>query len=88
VTDVMALGALAALREAGISVPWDIAVAGFDDIPSLRDVVPALTTARLPMTAMGVDVVGLAFADGPGDAVRRARVRSEVVLRDSTRRPG
>jgi LacI family transcriptional regulator len=85
VTDVMALGALAALREAGLRVPDDVAVAGFDDIPSLRDVVPGLTTARLPMTRMGADVVGLAC--GADDRVRRVRVRSEVVLRASTRRP-
>lgn len=85
VNDVMALGALAALREAGLRVPGDVAVAGFDDIPSLRDVVPGLTTARLPMTAMGADVVDLAFDGGPAAAARRVRVRSEVVLRDSTR---
>ena len=42
VTDVMAVGALAAARDAGVAVPADVKVAGFDDIPTLRDIVPAL----------------------------------------------
>ena len=85
VTDVMALGALAALRDAGLRVPGDIAVAGFDDITSLRDVVPGLTTVRLPMVEMGAAVVALALDGAPG-AVRRERVRGEIVVRDSTAR--
>jgi LacI family transcriptional regulator len=85
VNDVMALGALAALREAGLHVPRDIALAGFDDIPSLLDVVPALTTVRLPMAAMGAAVVDLALDESP-DETRRMRVRGEIVLRDSTHR--
>lgn len=85
VTDVMALGALAALRNAGLRVPDDIGVAGFDDISTLRDVVPALTTVRLPMAEMGADVVDIALDGAPG-AVRRVRVRGEIVLRDSTAR--
>jgi LacI family transcriptional regulator len=85
VTDVMALGALAALRDAGLRVPDDIGVAGFDDITSLRDVVPGLTTVRLPMAEMGAQVVGIALDGDPG-AVRRARVRGEIVLRESTHR--
>jgi LacI family transcriptional regulator len=86
VTDVMALGALAALRDAGLRVPDDIGVAGFDDISSLRDVVPGLTTVRLPMSAMGAQVVGIALDGDPGTA-RRVRVRGEIVLRESTARP-
>jgi LacI family transcriptional regulator len=84
VNDVMALGALAALRDAGLRVPHDIGVAGFDDIDSLRDVIPGLTTVRLPMTEMGAAVVDLAL-DGDPDTVRRVRIRGELVLRESTR---
>lgn len=40
VTDVMAVGALAAFREAGIDVPADISLAGFDDIPLVRELTP------------------------------------------------
>ena len=44
VNDVMAVGALARLRAEGLAVPGDIAVAGFDDIMTLRDIYPPLTT--------------------------------------------
>jgi LacI family transcriptional regulator len=86
VNDVMALGAVAALREAGLRVPDDIAVAGFDDVPSLRDVVPGITTVRLPMTQMGATVVELALDDSPAARTARVRVPGEIVLRESTRR--
>lgn len=86
VNDVMALGALEALRKAGVRVPEDLGVAGFDDIDPLRDVVPGLSTVRLPMTDMGEKVVELALDGAPG-AVRRSHVRGEIVLRDSTGRP-
>jgi LacI family transcriptional regulator len=90
VNDVMALGALAALREAGVAVPADVGVAGFDDITSLRDVVPGLTTVRLPMVRMGTEAVELAFRDQPSDqraTPRRVRIRGELVLRASTDGP-
>jgi LacI family transcriptional regulator len=86
VNDVMALGAVAALRDAGLRVPDDIAVAGFDDIPSLRDVVPGITTVRLPMKQMGATVVELALDDSPEARTARVRVPGEIVLRESTRR--
>jgi LacI family transcriptional regulator len=51
--DMMAVGCLAALAEAGLRVPDDVAVAGFDDIPIARYVTPALTTVRVPIAALG-----------------------------------
>ncbi len=42
--DVMAVGALSAIRDAGLTPGADVAVAGFDDIPTVRDVTPPLTT--------------------------------------------
>lgn len=44
--DLMAIGALQAAAEAGLAVPDDLAVAGFDDIPAARLVTPSLTTVR------------------------------------------
>ena len=84
VSDIMAVGALARLRAAGIDVPGDIALAGFDDIPTLRDVYPPLTTVRLPLKRLGEMAARLVL---DGDAPRRPRVvpvPGEVVLRDST----
>lgn len=52
--DMMAIGCLNALREAGLAVPADIALAGFDDIPISRYISPALTTVRVPIAQLGV----------------------------------
>jgi LacI family transcriptional regulator len=63
VTDVMALGALARLRAGGLAVPADIALAGFDDIGTLRDVYPSLTTVRLPLKRMGEMAANLVLSE-------------------------
>ena len=89
VSDVMAVGALARVRAAGLDVPGDIALAGFDDIPTLRDVYPPLTTVRLPLKRLGEIAARLVLS---GDAPQQPRVvpvPGEVVLRESTppRRP-
>jgi LacI family transcriptional regulator len=84
VSDIMAVGALARLRAAGIDVPGDIALAGFDDISTLRDVYPPLTTVRLPLKRLGEIAARLVLSD---EAPRRPRVvpvPGEVVLREST----
>ena len=89
VNDVMAVGALASLRVAGLSVPGDVGLAGFDDISTLRDVYPALTTVRLPLERMGELAAGLVLDENSSDLPRVIRVPGEVVLRDSTApRPG
>jgi LacI family transcriptional regulator len=85
--DVMAVGAIAAFRERGISVPGDVAVAGFDDIAPLRDLVPSLTTVRLPLEEMGVKAAELALDSDADRPPRVISVRGEVVLRESTRLP-
>jgi LacI family transcriptional regulator len=85
VNDVMAVGAMAAVRDAGLSVPDDVAVAGFDDIHTLRDVSPGLTTVRIPLAEVGGQATELAL--GRSDLARTV-VSGEVVLRDSTPRRG
>jgi LacI family transcriptional regulator len=60
--DLMAVGALAALREAGLRVPGDVSLVGFDDVPTVRDVVPGLTTVRVPMREMGRRSVRIGLA--------------------------
>ena len=52
-SDVVAIGAMSALREAGRVVGADVAVCGFDDVPSSSDVSPALTTVRVPLSEVG-----------------------------------
>src|SRR6478752_951435 len=77
VTDVMAMGALARLRAGGLAVPADIALAGFDDIGTLRDVYPPLTTVRLPLKRMGEMAAGLVLAEPPGTAPEPAGTAPE-----------
>jgi LacI family transcriptional regulator, galactose operon repressor len=93
VNDVMAMGALARLRAGGLQVPADIALAGFDDIGTLRDVYPPLTTVRLPLKRMGEMAASLVLAEaaspaaGPADDQQQPRVipvPGEVILREST----
>jgi LacI family transcriptional regulator len=84
VNDVMAVGALARLRAAGLSVPGDVAVAGFDDISTLRDVTPPLTTVRLPLTRMGEMAASLVLTDRPPGLPRVVPVPGEVIMRGST----
>ncbi|WP_433519799.1 LacI family DNA-binding transcriptional regulator [Nonomuraea sp. CA-143628] len=83
-TDVMAVGALAALRERGLRVPGDVSLAGFDDIPVVRDLTPPLTTVSLPLEEMGERVIALALRDGSRGRRRIERVPGTVILRAST----
>lgn len=86
VNDVMAVGAIAAFRTRGLSVPEDVAVAGFDDIATLRDLVPPLTSVHLPLEDMGIRVAQLALDSEVDQPPRIVPVRGNVVLRESTRR--
>jgi LacI family transcriptional regulator len=83
VNDVMAVGAMAALRERGVPVPAGMAVAGFDDILTLRDITPGLTTVRLPLEEVGAAAIDLVLKER-GDRPRTRRITADVVLRDST----
>jgi LacI family transcriptional regulator len=84
--DQMAVGALAALREAGLRVPEDVSLVGFDDIPTIRDVVPALTTIRVPMREMGRRSMQIAI-DGGDHRPRVVVLPVELVERESVARP-
>lgn len=83
VNDVMAVGAIAAARDAGFLVPDDVAVAGFDDIVTLRDITPALSTVRVPLVDVGMAATELALAP-PADEPRLVHIDATVVLREST----
>lgn len=84
--DLMAIGCLFALTEAGIRVPEDIALAGFDDIPIARYVSPPLTTVRAQTTELGrQSLEELARAiEEPGSAPRkRHTLGTQLVIRAS-----
>ena len=84
--DMMAIGCLYALTEAGLAVPHDVALTGFDDIPTARFVTPPLTTVRAQTTELGRQAIQeLARAIESPDAVRRARhtLATRLVIRAS-----
>jgi len=56
-SDLMAIGALKALRDAGLHVPQDVALVGFDDVPVASVIEPALTTVRQPIERLGAMAV-------------------------------
>jgi len=82
----MAMGAMAAIRQAGLSIPDDIAVVGFDDIPAARLVYPALTTIAQPQRQMGQRAAEMLFERLNGSAPdmgRNEQIPYELVIRDS-----
>jgi len=84
--DMMAIGCLYAFTEAGLRVPQDIAIGGFDDIPIARYVTPALTTVRAQTTELGrqaLDALAAAILEaGTGRGVRQV-LGTQLVIRDS-----
>ncbi|UFU05858.1 LacI family DNA-binding transcriptional regulator [Ruania halotolerans] len=83
VNDVMAMGAMAATRDAGLAVGVDVPIAGFDDIVTLRDVTPGLSTVAVPLLEAGRSATAMALSAVTGEPVVE-RLGGEVVLRDST----
>jgi LacI family transcriptional regulator len=84
-SDTMAFGALRALREAGLSVPDDVAVLGFDDLPTSALSDPPLTTVRQPIRRVGAQAVEILIdilANGP-EPPRRITLSTELVIRSS-----
>ncbi|MFD0471646.1 LacI family DNA-binding transcriptional regulator [Nonomuraea thailandensis] len=84
--DKMAVGALRAAAEAGLSVPGDLSVAGFDDIDISRAASPALTTVRQPLEEMGRMAVTLLMRLLSRHTLEALHVSlgTELVVRGST----
>ena len=80
ISDVVAIGAMAAIRDAGREIGSDIAVCGFDDVPSSNDVTPALTTVRVPLSEVGYQ----AFRATVDADWQQPPLPLEVVVRAST----
>ena len=82
-SDLMAAGALTALRRAGRRVPDDVAIGGFDDSSMATAVSPALTTIRQPLTRISAEMVRLLLALIAGDPPATVILPTELVVRDS-----
>ena len=82
--DMMALGCLFALNVAGVSVPGDIALAGFDDIPMARFVTPPLTTMRVNIAELGERAARTLIATLAGDDAPPHGISApELIVRES-----
>ena len=85
--DLLALGALDRLSELGVSVPGDISVSGFDDIPGASRTAPSLSTVRVPLRELGSMGLEHALKTLAGRRPHRRLLPYEVVLRGSTSAP-
>jgi DNA-binding LacI/PurR family transcriptional regulator len=86
--DVSAIGAIRALREAGLRVPQDVSVVGFDDVQSAAFQNPGLTTVRQPLRTMGIlageSLVRQIAAGAEHTPMKQWVVDPEFVVREST----
>ncbi|MDT3315842.1 LacI family DNA-binding transcriptional regulator [Microbacterium sp. KSW4-11] len=85
-SDLLALGVIDALHAAGLAVPGDVAVAGFDDSSAATQAEPALTTVHQPVSSVARVMVEEILGAIEGDTARTRVLATDVVLRDSTRR--
>jgi len=86
--DLAAIGAMGAARQAGLRVPGDVSIIGYDDIAQASYVVPALTTIRQRMSELGDRAAGMALTLLSGEqAVEDILVPVKLVERESCARP-
>jgi DNA-binding LacI/PurR family transcriptional regulator len=85
-SDLIAIGAMRALREHGLRIPQDVALAGFDDIPLAASVSPTLTTVQQDTKQAGQLLVEKLLALINGEAVDGQTIAVKQVLRESSRR--
>jgi DNA-binding LacI/PurR family transcriptional regulator len=89
-TDLLAVGALLAAHQAGLVVPRDISVTGFDDLPIAGYTVPPLTTVRTPSAEMSAAAVeaAIALVDDRAADLSAHLFPPVLVIRESTAPPG
>ncbi|QHC69423.1 substrate-binding domain-containing protein [Rathayibacter sp. VKM Ac-2801] len=87
--DASAIAVIEAARALGLSVPGQLSVVGYDDVPDASRVVPALTTVRQPLHRVGRAAARalLTLIDGGSVAEPHVRLRNKLVLRGSTAPP-
>ena len=84
--DISAIGAIRALHEAGLAVPQDVSVIGFDDLTVASFCVPSLTTVRQPLRHMGATAATLLLKKIRGEhSESLIKIEPELMVRESTR---
>lgn len=84
-SDIMAIGAMRAIREVGLQIPGDVALVGFDDLPTTTLVVPQLTTVHQPINQFGIKAVEMLIdlIENGIKPTRRVIMGTELIIRDS-----
>ncbi|MER5185229.1 LacI family DNA-binding transcriptional regulator [Streptomyces sp. NPDC002896] len=87
--DGQALGVYQAAHEAGLRIPHDLSVIGFDDLPPAQWAVPPLTTVRQPLTEMAATAASMVLTLARGELLTRNRMElaTDLVVRGSTAPP-
>ena len=84
--DNMALGAYRALYQAGIAIPDDVSIVGFDDIPEAAYYTPSLTTVRVDHIQLGM--AGFEYLiqllDDPETSIEPRTIEPKLIVREST----
>jgi len=82
--DQMAYGVRLGLYRRGIRVPEDVSLVGFDDEPAAAFMIPPLTTVRQPAVELGLEAARIVLARLKGETTSPARLKAELVVREST----
>jgi LacI family transcriptional regulator len=88
-SDLEAFGVIRVARELGISIPGDLSLVGFDDIPESLNVTPPLTTVRQPMREMGLlaaEMLMTAVEEGQPQT-STIELPTQLIVRETTGRP-
>jgi len=85
--DLAAVGLLAAAARAGVQVPGELSVIGYDNIPLSGYTVPALTTVEQPKAAMGREAVALCLRVLCGESAANIVLQGQLILRESAGPP-
>lgn len=85
-SDFMAIGAIQAIKEAGLEIPEDIAIVGFDDIPQSAEHIPALTTIHQPTLEIGEIAVEIILREikDPDSDVYQAVLPPTLIVRETS----
>lgn len=86
--DTMAVGAYKAISEAGLSIPNDISIVGFNDLPSAKYMIPSLTTIRIPSEYLGSAAVDLLLENlnGSREYNKKVIIPTEFKIRESCKK--
>lgn len=84
-SDLIAIGAIKALREKGLKVPQDIAIIGFDNIPTAEHLAPSLSTIQQDTFAAGKALVGSVIKAIDGEQVESILLPTKLIARDSSK---